>query len=181
MRIISEEVRCIPAFFVKMSGLFWPVLCIIIDAGFAGNSGLHEMQRHLKLHGISVRTIGIDVHEFDAEVDEFVHADMRDVKLPGAADMVIFRGVVHHFDGSAADFQRAVGNCADWLKPDRVLFTDIERWRTLAHRLWRYRPGIVMRAMSKNEAKEHADECHLESDECPHGEELRLRWFMRLK
>ena len=26
MRIISEEVRCIPAFFVKMSGLFWPVL-----------------------------------------------------------------------------------------------------------------------------------------------------------
>ena len=29
MRIISEEVRCIPAFFVKMSGLFWPVLGMI--------------------------------------------------------------------------------------------------------------------------------------------------------
>ena len=29
MRIISEEVRCTPAFFVKMSGLFWPVLCLI--------------------------------------------------------------------------------------------------------------------------------------------------------
>ncbi len=56
--------------------------CTIIDAGFGGGTGLHEVQRHLRKHGIEARTIAIDDVEFDAEVDEFIHADMRDVELP---------------------------------------------------------------------------------------------------
>ena len=63
--------------------------CTIIDAGFGGVAGPHETQRHLRRHGIEARTIGIDINECDAEADEFIHADMRDVELPGVADVVV--------------------------------------------------------------------------------------------
>ena len=155
--------------------------CTVIDAGFAGNFGLFQLQWHLRRHGIKVHTIGIDDHEVDSIVDEFIHADIRDVKMAGVADIVLCRNVLGIFDDDAASFKKVVGNCADWLKPDGILYVDIEESRTLRDRLRGYRPGTMMHAMTKPEAKEHAEKCHLaESNECQHGEEWKNRFVCRV-
>ena len=65
-------------------------------------AGPHEVQRHLRKHGIEARTIGIDTNECDAEVDEFIHADMRDVELPSVADAVICSYVLSGFRANMA-------------------------------------------------------------------------------
>ena len=154
--------------------------CTVIDAGFAGNTGLHEIQRHLRKHGIEAHTIGIDIQKWDAEVDEFIHADMRSVKMTGVADIVLCRSVVHFFDDSQEEFKRMIENCADWLKPDGVFFTDIECSTTARDWLRRYKGAIIMRAMSKAEAMEHAAKCYLATaSKCLHGKELRNRWVTR--
>ena len=80
--------------------------CIIIHAGFGGHYGLHELQRHLHKHGIKARTIGIDTWAWDAEVDEFIQSDIRDVKLPGVADMMICRAVTHFFNYDSTEFKK---------------------------------------------------------------------------
>ena len=152
--------------------------CTIIHAGFGGHYGLYELQRHLRKHDINAHTIGIDIQVWDAEVDEFIQSDIRDVKLPGVADMVICHAVTHFFDDDSTEFKKMIENCADWLKPDGVLFTDIDRPRTLRKRFLRQRPGEQMRAMSKNEAMDHADKCHLlKADKCNHGKELKISWW----
>ena len=151
--------------------------CTIIDAGFNGNYGLYQIQRHLRRHGIKARTIGIDIHKYDSEVDEFIHADIRDVNLPGVADVVLCRNVVGIFDDDATGFKNVVGNFAAWLKPDGILYVDIEQSRTLRNKLGKYWPGTIMRAMTKSEAEEHSKECHLaKSDKCHHGKELKNRF-----
>ena len=154
--------------------------CTVIDAGFGGNIELHELQRHLRKHGIKARTIGIDTWAWDAEVDEFIQSDIRDVKLPGVADMVICRAVTHFFDDDSTEFKKMIENCADWLKPDGVLFTDIDRPPLGEGFLKQYLDG-QMRAMSKNEAMEHADKCHLlNTDKCLHGKKLKTSWLLAL-
>ena len=97
--------------------------CTIIDAGFGGGTGLHEAQRHLRKHGIEARTIGIDIAEYDAKVDEFIHADMRDVELPGMADVVVCHHVLGFFQCDAPLFKKAVENCADWMRSDGLFCT----------------------------------------------------------
>ena len=155
--------------------------CTIIDAGFGGNTGPHEVQRHLLKHGINVHTIGIDGAFYDAEVDEFIHADMCDVKLPGVADMVICKAVIHSFDDDPTKFKKIIENCADWLKPDGVLFTYIDCIGTLKQRILKQYAYTVMRAMSKNEAMKHASKCHmLKSNKCLHGKELKMSWPARI-
>ena len=152
--------------------------CTVIDAGFAGNFGLFQLQWHLRRHGIKVHTIGIDDHKVDSIVDEFIHADIRDVKMAGVADLVLCRNVVGIFDDDAAGFKEVIGNFADWLKPDGILYTDIEESRTLSDMLRGYMPWQIMRAMTKSEAREHAKECHLaESDKCKHGEKWKNRFI----
>ena len=142
--------------------------CTIIDAGFGGKTALHEVQRHLRKHGIEARTIGIDIAEYDAEVDEFIHADMCDVELPGVADVVVCNHVLSFFKSKPFRFKKAVENCADWMRSDGRFFTDLDA----------YRPptgtgafsGCFLRAMSKDETGEHAAQCHHRIGElCPHG------------
>ena len=155
--------------------------CTIIDVGFGGGTGLHEVQRHLRRHGIEARTIGIDIQKCDAEIDEFIHADMRDVKLPGAADVVICHYVLGGFNANAAGFQRAVENCADWLKPDGLFFTNLRKDLTSTDYLNGGSPYSLLRAMSKVETKEHAAQCHrMMAERCPHGKELNMRRAVRL-
>ena len=153
--------------------------CTIIDAGFGGGTGLHEVQRHLRKHGIEARTIAIDDVEFDAEVDEFIHADMRSVKLPGVADIVICTRVLSLFKYDVPGFKKAVENCADWLKPDGLFCTDPNTCQiSMDHSnggSW------FLRFMSKDETREHAAQCHpMARKRCPHGKILNLRVVDRL-
>ena len=141
--------------------------CTIIDAGFGGGAELHEVQRHLRKHGIEARTIGIDIAEYDAEVDEFIHADMCDVELPSVADVVVCSHVLSFFKSKPFRFKKAVENCADWLKPGGLLFTILGT---------RQPPAVgaincgFLRAMSKDETGKHAAQCHDAVGElCPHG------------
>lgn len=155
--------------------------CTIIDAGFGGGTDLHEVQRHLRKHGIEARTIGIDVVEFDAEIDEFIHADMRDVELPGVADVVICSYVLGCFRANMTGFQRAVKNCADWLKPDGLFFTDLAKPRTPTESQNVGNPHSLIRAMSKDETREHAAQCHrMMAEWYQHGRELNMRLSVRL-
>ena len=127
------------------------------------------------------RTIGIDIQKCDAEIDEFIHADMRDVKLLGAADVVICHYVLGGFNANAAGFQRAVENCADWLKPDGLFFTNLRKDLTSTDYLNGGSPYSLLRAMSKVETKEHAAQCHrMMAERCPHGKELNMRLAVRL-
>ena len=146
--------------------------CTIIDAGFGGGAELHEVQRHLRRHGIEASTIGIDVAEYDAEVDKFIHADMRDVKLPGMADVVICKHVLSFFKFNASGFKKAVENCADWLKPDGLFFTTLGTCQPPA--VGTINSGFL-RAMSKDETGKHAAQCHDAVGElCPHGWEANM-------
>ena len=155
--------------------------CTVVDAGFAGNFGMFQLQWHLRRHGVKAHTIGIDEHKVDSIVDEFIHADIRDVKMTGVADIVLCRNVIGIFDDDAAGFKKVVGNFADWLKPDGILYIDIEKSQTLMERLRGYWRDQIMRAMTKSEAKEHAEWCHLaESDECKHGGEWKNRFVCRV-
>ena len=86
--------------------------CTVIDAGFGGNIKLHELQRHLRKHGIKARTIGIDTWAWNAEVNEFIQANIVDVKLPGIADLVVFNKMVHMFDDDPAEFKKVIESCA---------------------------------------------------------------------
>ena len=153
--------------------------CTIIDAGFGGMAGPHEVQRHLRRHGIEARTIGIDVSEYDAEVDEFIHADMRYVELPGVADVVICKHVLGFFEFNTPGFKKAVENCANWLKPDGLFCTTLATCDVSTDdvnaRSW------FLRFMSKDETREHAAQCHnMAGEQCPHGRELNLRVEERL-
>ena len=126
------------------------------------------MQRHLRKHGIEAYTIGIDDAEFDAEVDEFIHADMRDVELPSVADVVICYHMLSLFKSKPRQFKKAVENCADWLKPDGLFFIDLDT------RQPRPAAGTINRgflhAMSKDETGAHAAQCHhMIGELCPHG------------
>ena len=56
IRIISEEVRCIPAFFVKMSGLFWPVLCICEFQGVRAGRPLYAVVGESRRGGMATIT-----------------------------------------------------------------------------------------------------------------------------
>ena len=155
--------------------------CTIIDAGFGGGTDLHEVQRHLRKHGIEVRTIDIDDVEFDAEIDEFIHADMRDVELSGVADVVICSYVLDLFRSKPLQFKKAVENCADWLKPDGLFFTNLAKPRTPTESPNVGNPHSLIRAMSKDETKEHAAQCHhMMAEWCPHGRELNMRLSVRL-
>ena len=155
--------------------------CTVIDAGFGGDVSLHELQRHLRKHGVSAHTIGIDIYECDAEVDEFIHADMRDVKLHDVADVVICHLVLGNFTINVDGFKTAVNNCADWLKSDGLFFTELKkRWKP-SESLSITHPYVVYRAMSKDETKEHALQCHgAMAEQCPHGRELNMRLKTRI-
>ena len=93
---------------------------------------------------------------------------MRDMELPGMADVVVCHHVLSLFKSKPFRFKKAVENCADWMRSDGRFFTDIDA----------YRPptgtgafsSCFLRAMSKDETGKHAAQCHrMVGELCPHG------------
>ena len=144
----------------------------VIDVGCGSAPKLHEMKRHLIKHGINLHTIGIDVHYWDAEVDEFMNADVRDVCMEDAADAVICAGMLGMLtDGES--FASVVRACARLLKYDGLMFMDTLRCPTWKDRLLRRHPGFAVKIMSRERAVAHAESCFgVCPDKCPHGFEI---------
>ena len=175
--ICSDEVYGEPCVWLAERGSD----CTVIDVGCGSMPKLHELQRHLRKHGVKVYTIGIDIQDCDAEVDEFIHANMLDVRLPGMADVVIYNLSLGYFRVNPAGFKTAVNNCADWLKPDGLFFTDLGKRWTPSESLNINPTYFVYRAMSRDETREHALQCHgAKSEQCPHGRELNMRLMTRV-
>ena len=72
-------------------------------------------------------------------------------------------------------------NCADWLKPDGLFFTNLSKRWTPTEYLNDGSPYSLLRAMPKDETREHAAQCHgVMAERCPHGKELNMRLVTRL-
>ena len=144
--------------------------CVIVDAGCGSDNNLHEIQRHLRKHGIESRTIGIDIDDCDIEVDEFVRGDVRQVKIASAADVVTCRAFLDIFDNTES-FSGAVRACAGFIKEDGLLIIDMNECATWQMKIMR-RIGVNSgtKIMSKPQALEHAKKCFRKClQKCPHG------------
>ena len=143
----------------------------IVDACCGKVPYLAEMKRHLLQHGISARTIGIDNIDWGIVVDEFVHSDVRDVKLGCVADAVMCSGMEGFFRHD--EFQQLMSSCAGFMKPDALFFTQREYKNEEGNKTY------DMRAIPKLEVAEHAKcydgECG--PFKCEHGVVRNRRWF----
>ena len=142
--------------------------CTIIDVGCGNLPNLYEIKRHLSKHNIRCKTIGIDVDICDIEVDRFVHRDVRDVKIPCTADIVISR---HVFDmcNTKTKFSNVVRASADMLKKDGLMITETYSSDALKSRCGTFH-SCLTQTMTKTEAINHAKTCYKTYyDKCQHG------------
>lgn len=152
--------------------------CTVVDVGCGMSPTLHELQRHLREHGVKCHTVGIDITQPNKEVDEFIHSNILDVDLHDVADIVIGVSFFPQFKDRTS-WKKAVRISANMLKTDGILIIDIESRVTWRMRLLRLRPDSDYKKMTKEEALQHAEQCFNAClEKCPHGETIsRYVWW----
>ena len=143
--------------------------CTIVDVGCKNRPHLHEIKRHLLRHNIRCKTIGIDDDPYDTEVDRFINKDVRDVRMPSTADVVVGR-YVFHMCNTKTEFRDIIRASADILKKDGLMITDVYTYKMTKPRRKPVLQYMFTQSMTKKDALAHADMCYGKCyEKCPHG------------